>query len=186
MKAMKKDNLPEEEYKILLSSLRNPAFFEKIVDNYQEAFFKKAISFVGEEYAYDMVQEAFVKMYLNADKFERRANRSFSSWAYKILINTCLSHYRKHKKEKSAVSFDENMFVAEGEEPPRESYKERFLSALSKVPENTARVLRSLVIDGRSPQELATLEGISYGNMRVRIHRARRVFKKVLSQNPNL
>src|ERR1051326_7019238 len=46
------------------------------------------------EESQDIVQEAFTKIYLNAKKFKKQEGAQFSSWGYRILINTALSHSR--------------------------------------------------------------------------------------------
>ncbi|HEY4528380.1 MAG TPA: RNA polymerase sigma factor [Candidatus Paceibacterota bacterium] len=164
-------------------NLKDPKVFEKLVDRFEAAFLRKANSIIGnEEDARDVVQEAFVKIYLNAGKFEERADATLSSWAYKILINTCLSHYKKHKRERGNVVFDENLLKEAGE-VSEESYTERFLRVTSKLPVAARGLLKSLAIEGKTPQEIAEKEGVSYETMRVRIHRAKRIFKKVLTHS---
>lgn len=183
--------MPEREktghtdYELLLMSLRDPSVFARIVERYQEPFSRKALSLLGsEEDAEDVVQEAFVKMYLNAHQFEERTGASLSSWAYKILINTCYSHHQKHKRERLNVSYDDTLALQE-EEIEQESNMERFLLTLSKIPESAARLLRSIVLEGASYRDLSAREGISDGALRVKVHRAKSLFKKALAQSTN-
>ena len=91
------DGLKDEE--ILRSSLDQPAMFEILVEKYQEPLLRAALRVVrGREEAEDIVQEAFVKMYKNADKFQKLDGIEFKSWAYKVAINTAITHYRKLKR----------------------------------------------------------------------------------------
>ena len=81
------NDLKDEE--ILAASLEKPAFFKILVDRYQEAFLRKALSILRrQEDAEDIVQETFVKIYFNGKKFKKMEGIEFKSWAYKILINT--------------------------------------------------------------------------------------------------
>src|SRR3989344_7914997 len=77
-------------------SVANPSLFALLVRKYEAPFMRKALSIVrGHEEAQDVVQEAFTKIYLNAEKFQKQEAAPFSSWGYKILINTALPHYAK-------------------------------------------------------------------------------------------
>ena len=181
-----RENTAQSDQELLFMSITDPSVFASIVDRYQGPFIKKAITILGnEEDAQDVVQEAFVKIYLNADKFERRAGATLSSWAYKILLNTCFSHYKKHKREKGNAHFDESIFAGV-EEAEEESQLERFLAVLSKIPESTSRLLHLLIVEGKSYEEVGKLEGVTDSALRVRVHRAKQAFKKTLIQNPNL
>lgn len=183
---MEKDIVQAKDHELLLWSIEDPKVFGAIVDRYQEPFFRKALSIThNEEDAKDLVQEAFVKIYLNASKFEKRAGAAFNSWAYKILLNTCFSHYKKHKKEKGNVTLDESFLNVE-EPIEEESLKERFALALSRIPEKSAKLLRLLVLDGRSQKDVSRLLDIKEAVVRVRLHRAKESFQKMLIENPNL
>jgi RNA polymerase sigma-70 factor (ECF subfamily) len=182
---MKKDLATTSDSDILSLSLKDPKIFGQIVDRYEEPFIRKAISIIkNEDDAKDIVQEAFTKIYLHAGKFERRAGASFNSWAYKILLNTCYTHYKRHKKERLNVELDEAVDYSH-EEAEEESDVERFLLVLSKIPRSCAKLLR-LIMEGKSYKDISQLEGISENTLRVKIHRAKASFKKALAQNPNL
>jgi len=89
---------------VLAASISAPGTFEILVDRYQSAFVRKARSIVGprEEVA-DIVMETFTKIYANAGRFKEVPGASFSSWGYKILINTALTYYQKLKRRNGVV-----------------------------------------------------------------------------------
>src|SRR5262245_59938532 len=86
---------------LLALSIEKPAYFEEIVARYQRAFVRKAVSILRDDNdAYDAVQETFVRIYTAARRFKPQEGASFSSWAYKILVNQCYTAYKKkHKHE---------------------------------------------------------------------------------------
>jgi RNA polymerase sigma-70 factor (ECF subfamily) len=188
VKAMnKEETIAREDHDLLLLSIQDPAVFSAIVERYQEAFLRKAVTIIGnEEDARDIVQDAFVKIYLNAAKFEKRESSAFSSWAYKILLNTCFTHYRRCKRGGGLVSLDETILAEEAKGIEEETNMDKFLLVLSKIPAKFSKLLRLLVVDGKSAKDVALSEGISEGAARVRIHRAKESFKKALVQNTNL
>jgi len=90
-------NLQDEE--VLARSLKHPSLFALLVRKYEAPFLRKAESIIrSRETAEDIVQETFTKIYLNASKFKKQEGASFSSWGYRILINTALTHYARAKR----------------------------------------------------------------------------------------
>mgnify|MGYP001564504531 CR=1 FL=1 len=85
---------------LLAKSFDDPRKFEALIDRYEEAFIRKAFYILGnKEAAEDAVQDAFVKIYKNARRFKPQPGAGFKSWGYRILVNTCFTAYKKHKRE---------------------------------------------------------------------------------------
>src|SRR3989338_5353686 len=95
--------LADEE--ILAASRAKPYLFEILVDRYQEAFLRKASRILGyRPEVEDVVQETFTKIYVYSGNFAKQEGASFSSWAYKILMNTTFTHYQKLKRKGEMVA----------------------------------------------------------------------------------
>lgn len=58
------------------------------------------------------------------------------------------------------------------------SVRSEVLAALSKLPETAARILRLQFIEGKSQDEIATIEGSSIPAVKTRVHRAKKLFKQ--------
>src|SRR4051812_3634121 len=85
---------------VLYRSVEYPGAFGVLVDRYQKEFLRKVQRIVrNKDDAEDVVQDAFVKIYKNAHTFEVQEGAQFSSWAYKILLNTCFTFCKKRKRE---------------------------------------------------------------------------------------
>jgi len=170
---------------VLAASLRRPSLFALLVRKYEEPFVRKAMSIVHErEEAEDIVQEAFTKIYLNASKFKTVAGASFSSWGYRILVNTALTHYQKRKREGGrVVELDEEIWALIPDRNLRQFEKKEFTdevaSVLSRMPASFAHVLASFFIEGKTQEEIAREEGVSVGAIKTRVHRAKAEFKKI-------
>ena len=166
-------------------SLSHPSLFALLVRKYEEPFLRKAQGIVRErEEAEDIVQETFTKIYVNAGKFKKQEGASFSSWGYRILINTALTHYQKRKRDgKATVGLDEEIWALIPDKNLRQFEKKELTdlvaSVLSRIPEPFARALASFFIDGKSQEEMAREEGVSVGAIKTRVHRAKKEFKKV-------
>ena len=99
-------NVDTRDEELLRKSLDDPRLFGVLIDRYQTAFLRKAIGIVrSREEAEDITQEAFTKIYLNAGKFQKLPGIEFKSWAWRILVNTALTHYRKLKKSFGDVQY---------------------------------------------------------------------------------
>jgi len=72
------------------------AAFEQLVERYQQRAFRLAWSIVRDtEDARDLSQEAFVRLFQSAGSFRGQAR--FSTWFYRLVVNACLDHRRKHR-----------------------------------------------------------------------------------------
>lgn len=179
------EQLPDEE--ILRQSLRDPSQFKILVARYQEPFIRKARGIVREEEdANDIVQETFVKIYRYGDRFQKRAGVQFKSWAYKILMNTSFTHYQDIKKKANTVEYLDPVLY--DEEKPM-SYSED-LGAISdakatvkavieKMPEHLGRLLGLYYLQDKSYKEICKVEKISMTTLKMRLFRAKRLFKSL-------
>jgi RNA polymerase sigma-70 factor, ECF subfamily len=78
--------------------------FEQLVHAYDRSVLRLAINLLrSAEDAYDVYQEAFLRVYKNLHQF--RFDCSFHTWLYRIVTNLCLDHLRKQKvrREESAL-----------------------------------------------------------------------------------
>lgn len=184
---IKQDLNSRSDEEILALSVLNPEAFSILVERYEEAFIRKAsrIIFNDPETVRDIVQDTFVKIYLNAKKFQVQEGASFKSWGYKILINTCFTKYKKLKGERVFLSdLDPEIqeLIPSKDEATREEQRldtDYVLSLISKLPVILGRVLRLYSVEGKAQKEIAKLEGISLGAVRARIHRAKKEIKKM-------
>lgn len=181
------DKTPEEwsDEELLAASISHPSLFALLVRKYEDAFLRKAASIVhSKEEAEDIVQEAFTKIYMNANKFKKQEGAQFSSWGYRILINTALTHYQKQKRKgERQTELDEEIWALIPDRNLRQFEKKEFAdeiaSVLSRLPETFAKALSSFFIEGKSQEEMAEEEGVSVGAIKTRVHRAKKEFKKV-------
>jgi RNA polymerase sigma factor (sigma-70 family) len=170
---------------LLALSVHHPSLFALLVRKYEQPFLRKALSIVRErEDAEDVVQEAFTKIYLNAAKFKPVEGAQFSSWGYRILINTALTHYAKRKRRFGGeVSLDEEIWALIPDRNLRQFEKTELsdlvASVLTRMPGPMARALSGFLLDGKSQEELAAEEGLSVGAIKTRVHRAKREFKRI-------
>ncbi len=180
--------MPDEEA-LLIKRAQNgePAALEALLMLYEKRVYNIACRFMGNEAdAFDMAQESLIKLYRSIKSFKGQA--AFSSWVYRLTVNTCLDGLRK--RQKSPVSLDhalENgaMFRDDDSLAPEEHALSieraddirRAIDTLSDG-HKTVVVLRD--INGLSYEEIAYSLGISVGTVKSRLNRGRQRLKELL------
>lgn len=182
-----------KDEEILALSVKNPGLFGILVDRHQKAFLRAAYKIVNHsEESEDIVQEAFVKIYRYADKFKEREGASFKSWAYKIVINTALTHYKKLKViQKSAEYTDYNFYgdVIESNTEMEIDMKIMVSKVLKDMPVHLRAVLKKYYLEDKTQKDIALEENISAMAVKMRLFRAKKFLKKLmetLETNKNL
>lgn len=174
----------QTDEEILELSLDHPMYFEILVSRYQEAFLRKSKSILGNKAdSEDAVQETFVKIYVKGSSFQKQEGASFSSWAYKILLNTCFSAYTKQKKGRDFVrTLDDDLLNILPNNFQKEFKRkidlDEAMSYISKLPDTLYGVANKFYIEGKSGQEISKELKISENVVRTRLHRARKLVKE--------
>ncbi len=70
--------------------------FRIIIDKYTPSIYNFSIRFVGVEYAKDITQDVFLKVWKNIKKFDNK-KASFKTWVFTIARNTITDYLRKKK-----------------------------------------------------------------------------------------
>ena len=156
-----------------------------LVGRYQDMFFRAALSIVRQkEEAEDIVQEAFTNIYLHGGKFEKQAHASFKSWAYRIVINTAISHYRKLKRIRaSQTPLDPEIYAnLPGPENFREHQEQKIFTEelLLGLPEELRTIVKAHYLDGKSYKEIVAYENIPLSTLKMRLFRAKKILKSFI------
>lgn len=176
--------LSDEE--VLAGSRANPDLLGILVDRYEAAFLRKAKSILySPEDAEEVVQDTFTRIYVYADRYRPQEGASFSSWAYAILTRLCFTRYQKLKKERGrTLELDPEAYerIADSEFFLEDlTIRNEVLVALSRIPEQAARMLRLQFLEGKTQEEIAHLEGSSVAAVKTRVHRAKKLFKEAIA-----
>ncbi len=172
---------------------RDEAAFDLLVGRYQERAYRLAWSILRDaEDARDLSQEAFIRLYEAAGSFSRRAR--FSTWFYRILVNLCLDHRRKHRRWRGALVTARQEDEPEGslverqpapfQDPVEDLGKEQGMKALWTAvdqlsPQQRAALLLQVQED-LPTAEIATVLKCSEATVRVHLHRALITLRKMM------
>jgi RNA polymerase sigma factor (sigma-70 family) len=172
-----------EDEKILLESQSKPWLYSILVERYQDAFLRKVRGIIYNPLdVEEVVQDAFTKIYINADKYEPQSGAKFSSWAYRILLNTAFTRYQKIIKDgQRYVAMDPKYEQMYGEMKEHQGFQEQrdgVERILDRMPGHFALVLKLHYLERWSHQAIADQTGENVGTIKARIHRAKAAFKK--------
>ncbi|MFA5089999.1 MAG: sigma-70 family RNA polymerase sigma factor [Candidatus Omnitrophota bacterium] len=156
--------------------------FEILVRRYQDRVLNIVYSLIGhDKESEDIVQEAFLKAYNSLSSFRRHCQ--FSTWLYRIVVNTTYDFLRRRKHLASDVLAIEN--IPTTYDNPRDALlkreKEAILkTALANVPLKYRIALVLKDIEDLSYNEIAQILHCRIGTVESRIYRARQILKEEL------
>ncbi len=138
--------------------------FERLYRTHGERMKSIAYNHLGNvSDAEDAVQETFIKIHRAAATYSGEA--SFSTWVYRILINTCYDLLRKRRRRGDESSLDDDLLFAERPASTVDDAKRITLrKLLAGLPEQRRSVFTLFEIEGLSHAEIAGILGISEGN----------------------
>jgi RNA polymerase sigma-70 factor (ECF subfamily) len=163
------------------------AAFASLVATYQTRLLRLASTVVGSRsVAEEVVQDTWLAVVRGVDRFEGRS--SLKTWLFRILLNRARSTAgREHRSTLLPEGDLDDRFDASGAwaAPPvpwsdqvddrlvAERLAHRVREVLPMLPEGQRQVIVLRDIEGLSAAEVSELLGLSDGNQRVLLHRAR-------------
>lgn len=143
------------------------------------------------EEAEEMMNEGFIKLYKNIQLFDeaRQADLllSLKGWFKRILVNTCIDHYRKRHTSVTGHSLPvESDQIKDSSENGIDilSYKE-IIEAIRELSPSYRTVFNLFVIEGLSHEEISKRIGFSVGASKSNLSKARENLRKLLSNKSN-
>lgn len=131
--------------------------------------------------AEDILQNGFIKVFNKINDY--RSDGSFEGWIRRIMVNTSIEYYRKHRKLMQVVEL-ENL----ADEPvidPLATAKlcaEDLLKLIAQLPPGYRMVFNMYAIEGYSHKEIGEILSISEGASKSQLSRARSFLKLQLTK----
>jgi len=153
---------------------------------YYRAMFNVSLRIVnGFEDAEDVMQEAFIKAFKNIEQYKKES--TFGAWLKRIVINESLGWVRKNKKNifetlKETEKDEEENIPEENNCHPEHIKAEKVLQAMEKLKERYRIALSLYLIEGYDYEEMQEILGLSNGNIRTLVSRAKKKLKQILEQ----
>lgn len=135
----------------------------------------------GYQQAQDLLQDGFVKIFVNIDQFKGKG--SFEGWMTRIIINTAL---KRRKKQGLYLSILEDYPDEQPEDLDEETLSLEFLiKIIQELPEAYRLVFNLYVMEGHSHKEIAEMLQISEGTSKSNLARARMKLRESIKSHFN-
>lgn len=125
----------------------------------------------------DILQDVFVKTLEKIDKL--KDSEKLKSWLYTITRNAISDHFRKIQKENFIIeNFKNDEETKLSAMKQAEGWIKLYIDVL---PENYKVAIQLYELEGKSIDEIAKHQNISYTNAKARVQRGRKALKKKLT-----
>lgn len=128
----------------------------------------------------DLFQEITIQLWKAYPKF--RGEAKFTTWMYRIGLNTAITLYRKGKRSIKTEDFENVLYKIESNE--YDDTEEQQLKLMYKAIRQLGDIDKALVflyLEDKNYKEIAETIGISEVNARVKMNRIKTRLKKILN-----
>ena len=165
--------------------------YGQLVEANQDRIYASVLRQVRDEHkAMDLTQDAFIQAFRAIDTYEDRAR--FSTWVYRIAMNTITSHYRHERAQKRGGDKAKTSLNIEGMPEPdaenrtpddqvaAEDVGVQVRAAIDELEDEYRDVIVMRDLNDMSYDEIAETLDIAPGTVRSRLHRGREKLKEKL------
>lgn len=126
----------------------------------------------------DLFQEMVCQLWKAYDSF--KGESQFSTWMYRVAINTAIVFLKKEKRKVDKYEIvSENIKEEDCDAHIKESQIEHFYKAVQKL-DKIDKAIIFYQLEGFSHREIGENLGISEGNARVKLNRAKEKLKEII------
>ena len=128
----------------------------------------------------DLFQEITIQLWRAFPKF--RGDSKFSTWMYRVALNTAITLYRKSKRKIKTQDYESVSFKIKSEDYD-DTVEQQLLLMYSAVKElnDIDKALVFLYLEDKSYREISAALGISEVNARVKMNRTKEKLRTILN-----
>jgi RNA polymerase sigma-70 factor (ECF subfamily) len=180
--------MTEEKHiiELLKDEEKHPEAFRLILSTYKERLYyliRKIV--IDHDDTDDVLQEAFVKIWKNLDKFRGESN--LFTWLYRIATNEALTFLRRRKNQNN-ISMDENpellrMLEGGGSKAQHISGDDIALAlqkAVLQLPEKQRLVFNLKYFEHLTYEEISDITDTSIGGLKANYHAAKKKIEEII------
>ncbi|MDD8026738.1 MAG: sigma-70 family RNA polymerase sigma factor [Acidobacteriota bacterium] len=154
--------------------------YRQIYERYEQPLLRMAWRMLGRrEEAEDAVQETFLKLYRGIGGF--RSGARFSTYLFRILINTCTDTLRKRRHMEYA-KLDADLLPAA--ETAAETIAPSLVQAVDRLPGQMKTCFVLNAVEEFTLREVAEMLDLNIGSVKTSVHRARKKLRTWLAPGP--
>lgn len=172
------------------------AAFALLLERHQGAVYRYCWRiFRNHHTAEDLAQEFFVKLYRTAARYEPEGH--FTTYLYRVLTNLCFDALRRRKRRRATESLQIDPVLSEGTELEPEAAPldldgrlvraeatDAVRGALEALPAHVRKAVELRELEGLSYREIARVLDLSPNEVKVILHRGRKMLSRALARTP--
>ena len=154
--------------------------FDEIMIRYERQIYRVCYRFVeNRDDAMDLAQEVFIKAFEHLSTFRRES--SLKTWLYRIAMNHCINHVKKHSQEFVEVSEYTGKIQASTQVQLEDrEQREHFRRMVKRLPPKQKAILELRINEQLSYEEIAKMSGRSVSTIKASVFFALGKLRKLL------
>src|SRR5436190_23760232 len=143
--------------------------FDEIMIRYERQIYRVCYRFVeNRDDAKDLAQDVFIKAFEHLSSFRRES--SLKTWLYRIAINHCINHVKKHSQEFVAVSEYTGKIQASTQVQLEDrEQREHFRRMVKRLPPKQKAILELRINERLSYEESGKMSGRSVSTIKASV-----------------
>lgn len=155
--------------------------FAQLVDVTYQRSLRFALHMLGNrEDAEEAVQDTFVRVYQNLDRF--RADARFEPWLFRILANRCRTLLEKRKRHSSVIQYGDVQERFGATEDESTEWVEEIYRVLDALPAEQREAFLLRHVEDMPYEDIAAITGVRLSALRMRVKRACDVLRARLTE----
>lgn len=128
----------------------------------------------------DLYQEIVIQLWKNYHKFQGRS--AFSTWMYRVALNTAISYYRlKQKTPAHTASMEAAIHIPDTPPTGQQEQLQQLYTAIRQLSDGE-RAIVLLYLEERSYKEMEEILGVKEGALRVKMTRLKEKLRERLNK----
>lgn len=161
--------------------------FDELMRAHQDRVFGICLRMLRDrEAALDATQETFLTVFRKADRYREEA--AFSTWLYRVTVNTCYDHLRRTKRHQ-ADALPAGMDPSDpraGDPLLAAELRPDVEAAIEQIPQEFRSAIVLVDLQGLAIDQAAEILSVPSGTVKSRVHRGRRLLAEILGNHRDL
>src|SRR5499426_2817597 len=143
--------------------------FDEIMIRYERQIYRVCYRFVeNRDDAMDLAQEVFIKAFEHLGTFRRES--SLKTWLYRIAMNHCINHVKKHSPEFIEVNeYTGSVRASVQSQLEEREQREQFRRLVKQLPPKLKAILELRINEQLSYEEIAKISGRSVSTIKASV-----------------
>jgi RNA polymerase sigma factor (sigma-70 family) len=173
---------PSEVLTVVRAQRGDVRAFEELYRQHSGRIYSVCLRLSGNpQEADELTQTVFVRAWQKLASFEQRS--AFASWLHRLAINTVLSEWRAHRRQRDLLVPLEGLAAQQDPQPDLSAGRAVDLErALAGLPRGARTVFVLHDVIGYSHEEISILTGSAVGTSKAQLHRARQLLRVALDK----